>query len=457
MSSSSWTNEVIFDGDLLYPGDPEYDDARRVFNTMFDRRPAAIARCASERDVVAALAYAAGRGVPVSVRAGGHHAAGFSVIDNGVVIDVRGLKGVAVDPQTRTARVGAGLTWAELDAATQQYGLAVTGGRMSSTGVGGLTIGSGSGWLERAIGLTPDNVLGLRVVTADGRVVVANADENPDLFWALRGGGGNFGVVTEFTFQLMELGPIVRGGLRLYPLAQAAEVARVYTKVMAQAPDQLCGGLAFISAPPAPFVPPEYVGKPAVAVVVLWAGPTEEADAGLAPLAALGEPIVDLVTDLPYVEVQQLLDAAYPYGQLREYMASGFLEELDDFAIETLIDAAAGFRSPVSAIVVQPMGGGYGRVANDATPLAHRDAGWAYQLLAVWADSSEDDEHRAWTRLVDARLQQQGEPASFPNFVADLEPGVMRRAYPAATLERLQAAKRAWDPTNVFSSNHSLL
>jgi len=244
--------------------------------------------------------------------------------------------------------------------------------------------------------------------------------------------------------------------LRIYPLARAAEVAREYAKVMADAPDQLCGGLAFVSAPPAPFVPPELVGQPVLATVVLWAGPSEQADAGVAPLAALGQPAIDLVTDMPYVAVQQLFDAAYPYGQLREYMTSGFLDELAGDSIDAFVEAAAGFLSPLTAVILQPLGGAYGRVAEDATPLARRDAAWAYQLLSVWGNSSEDDAHRGWTRTLNARLQRHGQPSSFPNFVADIAPGALRHAYPTATLERLQAAKIAWDPTNVFCNNHSL-
>ncbi|MBO0777098.1 MAG: FAD-binding oxidoreductase, partial [Actinobacteria bacterium] len=253
--SATPAGELILDGDVLQAGDPDYDGARRVFNLIHDRHPAAIVRCASERDVAAALGYAAARRRSVCVRAGGHSTPGLSVIDDAVVIDVRRLKEVDIDPAARTARVGAGLTWGELDAATQQHGLAVTGGRVTTTGIAGLTLGSGSGWLERMMGLTPDNLLAMRVVTADGRTVVASAAENADLFWALRGGGGQFGVVTEFTFRLIPLGPVVRGGMRLYPFARAAEVARAYAAVMALAPDELCGGLAFLSAPPAPFVP----------------------------------------------------------------------------------------------------------------------------------------------------------------------------------------------------------
>jgi FAD/FMN-containing dehydrogenase len=445
------------DGDSLLPGDAEYDAARRVFNTMHDREPALIVRCASERDVAVALAHARANEISVCVRAGGHSAAGFSVIDDALVIDVRGLKDIEIDAHARTARVGAGFNWGELDAATQEHGLAVTGGRVTSTGVAGLTIGSGSGWLERTMGLTPDNVLAMRVVTADGRALVASDTENTDLFWALRGGGGSFGVVTEFTFRLMAIGPIVRGGMRIYPFDRAAEVARAYAGVMADAPDELCGGLAFLSAPPAPFVPPEAVGKPVVASIVLWAGAPEEADAGIAPLTALGEPIIDLIADMPYVAVQQLLDPGNPYNVQREYMSSGFLAELGDEEIDAFVGAAAGFLSPLTVLVLQPMGGAYGRVADDATALAQRDAKWAYQLLSQWIDPGEDAANRAFTKELQAKLQRRGEATSFPNFIADTTPGALANAYPPATLERLRDAKRAWDPDNVFCHNHGLL
>src|SRR5882762_8950620 len=268
MSADAWASDIIMDGDLLYPVDADYDDARRVFNTLFDRHPSAIARCASERDIVAALAYATRRGLPISVRAGGPSAAGFSVVDDAVVVDVRGLKDVTIDRNARQARAGAGLTWAELDAATQQFGLAVTGGRMSSTGVGGLTIGSGSGWLERAMGLTPDNVIAMRVVTADGRIVVASADENPDLFWALRGGGGNFGVVTSFEFRLHEVGPLVHLGLFFWGVEQGTAALRFSRDFLQTVPDDMGTFIAGLSAPPAPFVPEQYHFLPGYALVI---------------------------------------------------------------------------------------------------------------------------------------------------------------------------------------------
>ena len=447
---------LTVDGDVLRPGDAGYDDARVVYNKMHDARPALIVRCASEDDVVAALAHAREQGMSVCVRAGGHSVPGFSVVDDALCIDVRRLKDVDIDPEARTARVGAGLTWGEMDAATQAHGLAVTGGRASTTGVAGFTLGSGSGWLERLMGLAPDNVIAMRVVTADGRKVAASQDENPDLFWALRGGGGNFGVVTELTFRLRPVGPLVRGGMRVFPFARAGEVVRAYRGVFADAPDELCGGLTFLSAPPAPFVPPEAVGKPIIGTVILWAGALEDADAGIAPLDALGEPLANIVADMPYAAVQQLLDAGNPYAVHREYMTSGFLKDLDDESIDTFIEAAAGFLSTSTILALLPLGGAYGRVAEDATPLAHRHLKWGYQLLSQWTDPADDAEHRAWTKELHRELQRSGEATSFPNFVADAVPGALSNAYPPRTLERLQDAKRTWDPDNVFCFNHAL-
>jgi FAD/FMN-containing dehydrogenase len=297
----------------------------------------------------------------------------------------------------------------------------------------------------------------MRVVTADGRIVEASESENADLFWALRGGGGSFGIVTEFVFRLIPLGPLVRGGMRIFPFPRAAEVMAGYAEIMASAPDELCGGVALLSAPEAPFVPPEAVGQPVISVIVLWAGPTEEADAGLAPLAQLGEPAVDLLVDMPYTAVQQLLDPGNPYNHHREYMTSGFLRELGDREIGHFVDAAASFPSKNTVLVLQPMGGAYGRVANDATALAQREFAWAYQLLCNWQDSADDAGNRQWTRDLNERLQQTAEATSFPNFVVETTPEAMKEAYEPTTLDRLREAKRKWDPDNVFKQNHGVL
>ncbi|MBI5106268.1 MAG: FAD-binding oxidoreductase [Solirubrobacterales bacterium] len=364
------------------------------------------------------------------------------------------MKAAVVDPEARTVRAGAGLSWGELDAATQEHGLAVTGGRVTTTGVTGFTLGSGSGWLERAMGLAPDNLVAARMVAADGRAVAVTAQDEPELLWALKGGGGNFGVVTEMTFSLMPVGPMVTGGMRMYPFERAGEVLRAYRDAMAGASDALCGGVALLCAPPLDFVPEAVRGKPIVAVIVLWAGAPEDAEAGLAPLAALGAPAMDLVGPMPYVAVQGLLDAGNPYGVHREYPAGGFLDVLTDDAVDAVVGLAAAPPSPQTVIVLQPMGGAYARVADDATPLGHRGADWAYQLLAQWERPEDDARLRDWVRDARDRLSGSRVDVSFANFV----PGDDRVevAYAPAALERLRAVKRAWDPGNVFRHNHNI-
>ncbi len=272
------------EGEVITPDDVSYEEARRVWNGMIDRHPAAVVRCASSADVVTALAFARDGEMPVAVRCGAHSTPGYSTCDGGVVIDLRPLNHVAIDPANRTARVGGGAVWAELDAASQEHGLAVTGGRVSDTGVAGLALGSGSGWLERMYGVTCRSLVSAEVVTADGRIVTASADENPDLLWGLRGGGGNFGVVTELEFRLHPVGPIVTAGMLVYPRAQAREVIRFYRDYMSTAPDQVAGGVALLTAPPEPFVPAELQGQPAVGVVFCYVGPVDEGEEAARPL-----------------------------------------------------------------------------------------------------------------------------------------------------------------------------
>jgi FAD/FMN-containing dehydrogenase len=286
-------------GAAVRPDDAAYEGLRRVHNAMIDRRPALIAQVADADDIASALAHARAHGLPVSVRGGGHAATGHAIADGGVVIDTRALKAINVRVASRTVTAGAGVTWGELDAMTQEHGLAVTGARVPSVGVVGFTTGSGSGWLERVMGLAADNLLSARVVAADGREVTASDREHPELFWALRGGGGNFGVVTELTFGAMPLGPTVLGGMRLYAMDRAHEVITAYRGVMDDAPEALCGGLAMITAPPAPHIPPQLHGRPVVAVIALWAGDPEDAWSGIERLDALGEPLAELVSPCP--------------------------------------------------------------------------------------------------------------------------------------------------------------
>src|SRR6266540_3661466 len=310
-----------FGGELVHPGDAEYDDTRSVFNGMIDRKPALIARCTGADDVVSVVNLAREKDIPLSVYGGGHGVTGAAVVDAGICIDLRTMNRIDVDPDQRIARIEGGARWGEIDAATQEHGLAVTGGRVTTTGIGGLALGSGSGWLERKLGFTCDNLLEAEVVTADGRKVVASADENPDLFWGLRGGGGNFGIVTAFHLRLHPIGPIVLGGMLMYPSAMARELVSFWRDFMLAAPDEVGSGLAFITAPPEDFVPEPVRGQPVIGCILCYAGPVEDAERALAPLREFGPPGLDLVEPMPYTAVQQLIDAANPKGLLNYWSA----------------------------------------------------------------------------------------------------------------------------------------
>ncbi|HTN22639.1 MAG TPA: FAD-binding oxidoreductase [Solirubrobacteraceae bacterium] len=444
-----------FAGAVLTPADAGYDAARTVFNGAIDRRPAYIAQATDAHDVAAALRFAQDAGLPVAVRSGGHSGAGYGVIDDGVVIDVRALKRIEIDLARSTVRAGAGLTWGELDAATQAHGLAVTGGRMSTTGIAGLTLGSGSGWLERLHGLTADSLLGATVVTADGDVVRADAHQHPDLFWALRGGGGNFGVVTEFEFALHAVGPLILGGMLLFAYERAAEVLAAYREIMATAPDELGGCAQLFRAPPAPFVPAELVGAPVVAIIVAaFAEIGPAADALVAPLRALG-PMIDVVAPMPYVALQQMIDEGCPHGMQNHWRAA-FLDDLPDSAIASAVELCAAIPSPLTVVLLQPLGGAYARVEEGTTALGHRGARWAYHALSLWPDPADTELNRAWTlRLADA-MAPYGHGAAHPNYVSDDAGDRVRGFYGDATYERLVAVKDRWDPRNVFAANQNI-
>jgi FAD binding domain/Berberine and berberine like len=443
-----------FAGTLIGPDDDGYDEARRVYNGMIDRYPALIARCESVSDVSAALLHAREHGMEVSVRGGAHAAPGFATSEGGIVIDLSPLKAIHVDPVRRIAWVQPGVVWGELDAATQEHGLAVTGGRVSSTGVSGFTLGSGSGWLERKMGLAADNLRAARVVTATGHVVTASATENPDLFWALRGGGGNFGIVVEFEFALRPVGPLVLGGMMLWPRERAGEVMRTYRDLMADAPDALCGGLVLMSAPPLDIVPVELQGRPAVGAMVLYAGEIERGTERIAPLRALA-PAVDAVQPMPYCAVQSMMDGGHPEG-LRDYYRAGFLDELSDAAIDTVLAGAAGAPSTLSAVVLHPLGGAFGRVGEMDTALGHRDAQWAIQVLAQWLEPERDTSNRSWVRALTDALAPWSRPAGFPNFVSEAGDAAVMVAYGTERHSRLVEVKDRWDPQNVFHLNHNI-
>ncbi|HEU5433744.1 MAG TPA: FAD-binding oxidoreductase, partial [Thermomicrobiales bacterium] len=383
-----------FTGETLRAGDAEYDAARRVWNGMIDRRPALIARCANPGDVVRALALARAEALPVAVRGGGHSAAGLAVADGGLVIDLSPMRAVDVDPVARTARAEGGATWADFDRATHAHGLATTGGAISTTGIAGLTLGGGLGWLMRSYGLACDNLLAAEVVTADGRQLVASADENADLFWGLRGGGGNFGVVTAFTYRLHPVGPVL-GGMLVHPAARAEAVLRHYRDVTREAPDGLTTFAALMASPD---------GMPIVALLPSWNGPLAEGEAAMQPLRDFGPPVADQVGPLSYPQLQSMLDEGFPSG-LQVYWRSDFLPGLSDEAIATIVAHFGRITSPLSAILIEQLGGAVGRVGVDETAFTHRDADYNLAIIARWNDPAEAERHFAWVRELAAAVR----------------------------------------------------
>lgn len=444
-----------FAGRILTPADgTEYDDARVVFNAMFDRRPRLIAQATSPRDVAAAIRYARERGLTIAVRAGGHSVAGFSAVDDGMVIDLRPLDRIQLDPEARVARVGAGVNWGELDRATQAHGLATTGGRMTTTGVAGFTLGSGSGWLERVHGLACDNLLSATVVTADGRILTASETEKPDLFWGLRGGGGNFGVVTEFEFRLHPVGPTIFGGMLMYPRAAAPEICRSFRKLFLDAPREVAGGMLLMTAPPAPFVPPELRGQPALTIVAANFGTVEDGEGTFAPWREVGSPAVDLMGPMPYLDFQAITDPGNPPGR-RNYWRSGFLGDLPDEAIDAYITCAATATSPFSVMVLGLAGGAVADVPDDATPIGGRAAPWLFHCYGSWEDL-DDDRHVSWVRATEQTMRPWRTDGMPLNFFSAIDNDLVRSTFGAAKYQRLVDLKNRYDPDNVFRLNQNV-
>jgi len=444
-----------FKGLLLQPGDEGFDDARRVFNAMIDRSPAVIARCTDADDVAAAVNLARGSGLSLSVYGGGHGVTGSAVCEGGVCIDLRPMKAIAVDTVSSTVRAQAGVTWGELDAATQEHGLAVTGGRVSTTGIGGLALGSGSGWLERKLGFTCDNLIEAKVVTADGRQVVASDGTNTDLFWALRGGGGNFGVVTEFTFQLHPVGPIVLGGLLMHPAASGEALVRFWGDFMESAPDEVGSGLAFICAPPEEFVPEPVRGQPVIGVVLCYSGDPEQGAEVLAPLLEFGPPAVAMVQPMPYVAVQQLLDPGNQEGRFN-YWTGDFYEELPDAAIHTLVAKATQPVSPLTQIILIAGGGAIARVPDDAMAFGHRSTKWNIHFLSMWAEEVDTERNIIYTKELSGAMKPWSSGHVYLNFLGDEGQGRVESGFGPEKYARLRAIKKAWDPTNLFRHNQNI-
>ncbi len=440
--------------DWIRPGDATYDEKRALYNTMIDKRPAVIAACATASDVSTALERARNDDLAIAIRSGGHSVAGMSTNDDGIVIDVRGLKAIDVDPVARTARVGGGVTWAELDAAAQAHGLAVTGGRASTTGVSGFTLNGGSGWLERSLGLACDNLRAVELVTVDGREVRADATQNTDLLWASRGGGGNFGVVTALEFDLHPVGPEVVAGLLMWPADAAADITRAYRDWAAGAPDELGSGVVIINAPPAPFVPEHLQMQPVVGVAVCWNG--DHAD-GTDYTAALRElaPVVDIVGPMPYADFNAMLDNP-PEMRMREYWSAEHHDDLPDVALDIWVKYGESRPSETTQQLMLPWGGAVERRAGESA-LANRQTQWVSHPFASWLDPAQDEEHRAWVKGFGTDIAPYTNRGIYLNFIGDEGPDRVVAAFGAENYRRLQQVKAEYDPSNLLRGNQNIV
>jgi len=442
-------------GRLVRPSDPDYDQTRAIWNGAHDRYPTLIARCTGVADVVRALEFARSEELTVAVRAGGHSIPGYSSVDGGIVIDLSSMQGIRVDPEKRTVRAEAGVTWSAFDHETQAFGLATTGGLVSSTGIAGLTLGGGIGWLMRKHGLAADNLLAADVVTANGRLVHASEDENPELLWGLRGGGGNFGVVTSLEYQLHPVGPIVTSGAVFYPGDQAGHVLRAYRDWVTGAPDELTTLVNLLTAPPAPFIPEAWHGKPLVAVLGMHAGPADAAERALRPLREIATPVADLFGPMPYVAMQSLIDPLWGPGAY-SYMKAGFLSGLDDQAIDTLVAQHATVTSPKTEIHIQHLGGAVARVPPHATPFVGRDAPFVLNIVASTFTPDGYPEAVDWAQETYSALTPALTGGAYVNFLSDEGEERVEAAYGAETYRRLVALKDEYDPTNVFRLNQNV-
>ena len=435
-----------FSGELLRPGESGYEEGRHAFNGLVDKRPAVIARCLGEADIADAIAFAREAGLEISVRGGGHSVAGRCLTDGGLMIDLSLMKGVHVDPESHTARVQPGVSWAQLNRETQLHGLAVTGGVISTTGIAGLTLGGGLGWLMPKYGLATDNLLSARVVTADGRTLTASEQENADLFWGLRGAGANLGVVSSFEYRLHEVGPTVIGGLVAHPFDAAADVLHFYRDWSAGAADDL---MTFAGVGHAP----DGSGTKLALVVACHIGSPEQAEEDLLPLREFGSPVMVELGPLPYTALNSLLDGGYPTGSLN-YWKSGFLNGLTDEAIDELLARFAACPSPMTAALLEHFHGEVTRVPVDATAVPHREPGYNFAITSVWNDPAATGENVAWTKETFAAMQPYLEGRRYLNYFSEDDVGddPVRAAY-GPNYERLVELKAKYDPANLFHLN----
>jgi FAD/FMN-containing dehydrogenase len=437
-----------FGGHLLQPGDQGYDEARRVHNGLVDRWPALIARCRGTADIVEAVNLARERGLEVAIRGGGHNVAGRATVDGGLMIDLSPMKGIHVDPATRTARAQGGATWADYNRETQVHGLASTGGVVSTTGIAGLTLGGGLGWLLGRHGLAIDNLLAVELVTADGRVLSASESEHPDLFWGLRGGGGNFGVAASFAYRVHPVGPTITGGLVGHPFARARDMLRFYRDVTAAAPDELTAFAGLLHAP-------DGSNAKIGAIVACHSGTPEQGAAAVRPIKAFGPPAMDTLGPMPYSEMNAMLDAGYPRGALN-YWKSNFLTALSDGAIDALLDCYGRCPSPMSQLLIEHFHGAAVRVGVSDTAFPHRTAGYNLLVLGQWLDPAQGERCTAWVRETFAAMQPFMASGRYVNYLGDEEGGDPVAAAYGPNYARLQRLKATYDPDNFFRLNQNI-
>ena len=434
-------------GALILPDDPGYDEARTIWNAMIDKRPALIARCVGVSDVINSVKFARANDLLVAVRGGGHSFPGNSVCDGGLMIDLSLMKGIRVDPDSLTARAEAGVKWGEFDRETQAFGLATTGGTLTDTGIAGLTLGGGIGWLCRKYGLSLDNLLSVDMVTAEGQFLKASATENAELFWGLRGGCGNFGIVTSFEYRLHPVGTLLAGML-IYPLEAVREVLPFYHKFVSDAPDELMTGAAMLTSPE---------GQPVVAIIVCYNGSLETGEQVLKPMREFGQPLADLIGPIPYSQVQAQLDEAFPAGR-RNYIKTNFMNSIDVDAAAIMFERFASVPSPYTALALFQLGGAVARVGKDDTAFYHRDAGYHMFLASIWDNPEDDERNIRWTRETWSALEPFSAEGVYVNEMGDEQESFDRvaEAYGPKTYERLVALKNKYDPTNFFRLNPNI-
>ena len=440
-------------GHVVTADDADYDEARKVYNGMIDRRPRVVVRCVDAGDVMATVGFARENGLDLSVRGGGHSVPGFGTNDDGVVIDLSPMKGVRVDPVARTVRAEGGCTWGDFNHATYAFGLATTGGIISTTGIAGLTLGGGIGYLSRGLGLSLDNLLSVDVVTADGRFLVASEKENEDLFWALRGGGGNFGVVSSFEYRLHPVKDIY-AGIFFFPLERTRDVLEFYRDYIAGAPEQMGVFPAFQIAPPLPFIPEAEVGKTFCIMVSCWAGPLDEGEKALEPIRTAAPTVAEMVTPMPYPALNAAFDPLLPPG-LQHYWKASFASELTDGAIEAHLEHGPKVPALSSTMHIYPINGACHRVPSDATAFAYRDATFATVIAGMWPEASDNERNIGWVKDYYRALEPHSAAGGYINFMADDDQGRIRENY-KGNYDRLTSIKRTYDPDNLFHLNQNI-